>query len=147
MATISFDEKVVVTDPEMVEKMKRDIEGEKNGRLTVRDSSGAAWCKRTIDPRYGDPDTAREMIIDEIVDRLAELEDKIENGTLVEATIVTGFVNNFIDYLLKSEAECADTERENIEVCIYQEIFQVFGRKVEKQLGIKVFEEDGENGN
>lgn len=27
MATISFDEKVVVTDPEMVEKMKRDIEG------------------------------------------------------------------------------------------------------------------------
>lgn len=86
------------------------------------------------------------MLFD-LASELEETRDKIENGTLVEATIVTDFVNSFIDYLLKSEAECGDTERENIEACIYQEIFQVFGRKVEKQLGIKVFEEDGENGN
>lgn len=80
-----------------------------------------------------------------IVDRLAELEDELKNGTLVEISTIRDFINDFIDYLLKSEAECGNTERENIEACIYQEVFQMFARKVEKQLGIKVFEEEHEN--
>lgn len=64
MATESFDEKVVVTDPEMVEMMKRDIEGEwykeddeiqekvKKGLKCCAASSFTIGCKSC--PYFGD---------------------------------------------------------------------------------------------
>lgn len=52
---------------------------------------------------------------------------------------IKDFADKFTDYLLESEYNCMDNERGEIEACIYQEVFQVFGRMAENMLGIKIF--------
>lgn len=55
------------------------------------------------------------------------------------------FINQFTTYLLESENDCMNNERGEIEACIYQEVFQVFGRMVENTFGVKVFEKENNN--
>lgn len=54
------------------------------------------------------------------------------------------FVDDFCDYLLESKNNCLDDERGDIQACVYEEVFQIFGRMIESRFGIKVFDEQGE---
>lgn len=67
-------------------------------RLTKRDNNGRAIAPEFADETYimqDDNDVFTGYINSPIVDRLAELEDKIENGTLVELPepYISTFVN------------------------------------------------------
>ena len=53
-------------------------------RLTRRNEDGTTWVKCPACEIYDICDFTHECCCEELQDRLAELEDKIENGTLVE---------------------------------------------------------------
>ena len=53
-------------------------------RLTRRNTDGTTWVKCAICDIQDKCDFTKECCCQELQDRLAELEDKIENGTLVD---------------------------------------------------------------
>lgn len=106
-------------------------------RLTKRNCAGYVVPVKPITSGYSNIQAAEE----ELLDRLAELEDKIENGTLIEipckvgdnavAIIDTLFCSNMIcNVKLKDLAYIVEDENGDV---TFQHITRIFGTEAEAE--------------
>lgn len=103
-------------------------------RLTIRNSDG------TVSQPYG------ENIVEKVFYRLAELEDKIENGTLIELPCKVGdmlykVVKNFIVEYRVHKIEFYITEDKQFGYCLYCDNYALgdFDYFYKKSIGKEVF--------
>lgn len=83
-------------------------------RLTKRDADSNLWTKCKECAIYDKCDFSYDVCCEELTDRLAELEDKLENGTLIELPCVRE-INSFLG---KYEAVYFKGDFNTIQECV-----------------------------
>ena len=80
-------------------------------RLTRRNADGTTWVKCAVCDIQDKCDFTKESCCQELQDRLAELEDKIENGTLIELPCKVG---DTVYFAVNNGWDCAEIDEIHI---------------------------------
>lgn len=100
----------------------------KDERLTRRNADGTTWVKCASCDIQDKCDFTKESCCQELQDRLAELEDKIEQGTLIELPCKVGDIMYQVFH--PSQAEPFPFEVEKIRVIIQADGIKVYVEEI-----------------